>query len=59
MLCMRQLVIAFGKAPSISRNSAETTLCAHHAFLTVASSRWSKSVVDLPGLPPKWVAGKR
>ena len=53
MLCNSLSVTAFGNAPSISRNKADTTLPCLQASLIVASSRCSESVVDLPGLPPK------
>ena len=59
MLCRSLSVTVFGKGPSMSRNSAETVLRVRQAFLTVASRRWSESVVERPGHPPKCVLGSR
>ena len=59
MLCRSLSVTTLGKAPSMSRNSAETVLRIRQAFLTVASRRWSESVVEQPGHPPKCVLGSR
>jgi len=59
MLWISRSVTAFGNAPSISRNSADTTFFCRHACLMVLSSRCNKSSVDLPGRPLKWVLGKR
>jgi len=43
----------------MSRNSAETTFFCLHACHMVFSRRCSESLVDHPGLPPKWVLGRR
>jgi hypothetical protein len=58
MLCRSQLVTALGKAPSISRNKTAVTCRLRHASLILWTRRWTTSVVVLPGLPPKWVAGR-
>jgi hypothetical protein len=51
-------VTAFGNAPSISRNSTDATRFVCHASLIVASSKCTESVVERPGCPPKWFAGR-
>ena len=48
---------AFGKAPSISRNSTEVTSPALQEVLILWVRRCSASVVVCPGLSPKWFAG--
>src|SRR5712671_3643771 len=58
-LCTSFEGTALGKAPSISRNNTDVTLPARHEVLMVPFKRCIASVVVRPGLPPKWLAGRR
>lgn len=59
MLCSSLSVMAFGKAPSMSKKRADATLPCLHALHTVDSSRCSESSIVWPGRPSKWVDGRR
>ena len=59
ILWRSQSVTVFGNTPSMLRNRADTTFPCLHACRIVVSRRWSESVVERPGLPPKWVLGRR
>ena len=59
MLWIRRSVTAFGNAPSMSRKSADMTCPCLHAWRMVFSRRCNESSIERPGLPPKWVFGRR
>ena len=59
ILWRKQSVTVLGNAPSVSRKRAEMIFPALHAFFIVASRRCNESVVERPGLPLKWVFGRR
>src|SRR6266436_9108940 len=53
-LCTSLAGMAFGKAPSTSKDSTDTTLPCLHLVLILYVSRCNASVVVWPGLPLKW-----
>src|ERR1700685_1419252 len=59
MLCMAWVMTALGEAPEISRNRPDTTSPFLHFLKVQCMASMRKSVVDLPGCPPKWLAGGR
>ena len=59
MLCMTRLMTAFGKMPEMSRKRPETVSPLLHFSNTQCTVNMSESTVDLPGLPPKELAGRR
>ena len=50
---------AFGNAPEMSRKRPETTKPFLHFLKVQWTASISESVVDHPGLPPKWLEGRR
>ena len=59
MLCTTRVMTVLGKAPEMSRKRPDTTRPFLHFLNVQCIASMSKSVVDLPGLPPKCVGGRR
>ena len=59
MLCTTRVITALGKAPDMSRNKPDTTSPFLHFLKVQCTVSIRESVVDRPGHPPKWLAGRR